>query len=255
MNHFTVVHGLGAVTAFDFTARVFIALVLGSIIGIERQWRQRNAGLRTNALVAVGTSLFIMITPLIGEDGNVFQIASYVVSGIGFLAGGVIFKERLSVSGLNTAATMWCTAAIGELVGFGFISEAVIGVIAVMTANVVLRPIARIINSRPSEGSEVLVSYEVHALCQPEVEEHIRSVLTDALHATRLPLTALYTELVAEKRMEIVADLTVAGRAESKLERVVSRLAKESGIIGTSFRLVPTSADEQAALSETGATD
>jgi hypothetical protein len=59
---------------------------------------------------------------------NSTQIAAYVVSGIGFLAGGVIFKERLSISGLNTAATMWCTAAVGALVGYGFLVEAAIGV-------------------------------------------------------------------------------------------------------------------------------
>ena len=255
MNHIVVMQGLGSVTYIDFTVRVFVALVLGSLIGVERQWRQRNAGLRTNALVAVGTSLFIMITPLIGPNGNVFQIVSYVVSGIGFLAGGVIFKERSTVSGLNTAATMWCTAAVGALVGFGFIIEAIIGVFAVVIANVALRPIARIINLREGENSEVLVSYEVHALCHPDIEERIRSVLSDALRATKLPMTALYTETVGDQRMEIVADITVAGRSESKLERVVSRLAKESGIIGTSFRLVPTSAEEQAALSESGPTD
>ena len=255
MNHLVVTHGLANVTALDFSARVFIALILGSLIGIERQWLQRNAGLRTNALVAVGTSLFIMITPLIGPDGNVFQIVSYVVSGIGFLAGGVIFKERSSVSGLNTAATLWCTAAIGALVGFGFIVEAMIGVCAIIIANVALRPLARVINERPRDASEVLVSYEVHALCHTENEEHIRSVMIDALQTTKLHMIALYTETVADQRMEIVADITVPGRAEVKLERVMSRLAKESGIIGTSFRLVPTSAEEQAALAESGASD
>ena len=148
-----------------------------------------------------------------------------------------------------------CSRQVGALVGFGFIIEAIIGVLAIVIANVALRPIARIINSRPSGDSEVLVSYEGHALCHPTIKEHIRNVLTDALHSTKLHLTALYTEVISEGRMEIVADITVSGRAESKLERVVSRLAKESGIIGTSFRLVPTSAEEQAALAESGATD
>jgi len=94
------------ITQLEFAERVGLALAFGSIIGVERQLRQRMAGLRTNALVATGTSLFIMITPLVGAHDNPTQIAAYVVSGIGFLAGGVIFKERLSVSGLNTAATL-----------------------------------------------------------------------------------------------------------------------------------------------------
>jgi putative Mg2+ transporter-C (MgtC) family protein len=255
VHHFVVSRGLESVAPLDFTVRVAIALVLGAMIGAERQWRQRNAGLRTNALVAVGTSLFVMITPLIGGSSNVFQIVSYVVSGIGFLAGGVIFKERSSVSGLNTAATLWCTAAVGALVGFGFLPEAMIGVLAIILANVALRPIARIINAHTIEDTEILASYEVYAVCRPDVEDAIRTVLTDTLHDARLPMTALYTEMVGEQRMEVVADITVPGRAEVKLERVVSRLAKEPGIIGTSFRLVPTSADEQAALAESGATE
>ena len=138
--------GLEHVSHIDFVLRVFVALLFGSVIGLERQWRQRLAGLRTNALVATGTSLFVLITPLIGGSVNSTQIAAYIVSGIGFLAGGVIFKERLSISGLNTAATMWCTAAIGSLAGYGFLFEASVGVAAVLVANVVLRPIIHRIN-------------------------------------------------------------------------------------------------------------
>jgi putative Mg2+ transporter-C (MgtC) family protein len=98
--------GAAQVTHLEFALRVFVALLLGSAIGVERQWRQRMAGLRTNALVATGTCLFVLITPLVGHGADPTQIAAYVVAGIGFLAGGVIFKERLSVSGLNTAATL-----------------------------------------------------------------------------------------------------------------------------------------------------
>jgi putative Mg2+ transporter-C (MgtC) family protein len=256
MNHIVVTRGLANVTPIDFTVRVAIALILGAVIGAERQWRQRNAGLRTNALVAVGTSLFIMITPLVGGDnGNVFQIASYVVSGIGFLAGGVIFKERLSVSGLNTAATLWCTAAVGALVGFGFIPEALIGVLAINIANIALRPLARLINSHSIEDSDVLASYEVSAVCNPDVEDVIRQILSDTLHSSKLTMTALYTETIELGRMEIIADITVAGRAESRLERVIAHMAKQPGLLKTSFKLVPTSAEEQEALAESGATD
>ncbi|MBV9647251.1 MAG: MgtC/SapB family protein, partial [Candidatus Eremiobacteraeota bacterium] len=158
--------GAGAVTLSEFALRVSIALLLGSAIGVERQWRQRMAGLRTNALVATGTCLFILITPLVRDGANATQIAAYVVSGIGFLAGGVIFKERLSVSGLNTAATLWCTAAVGALVGFGFMLQATIGAAAVLGANVILRPIVQRINRQPAEGTEIVTSYEIRAVCR-----------------------------------------------------------------------------------------
>jgi putative Mg2+ transporter-C (MgtC) family protein len=137
-----------------FTARIVVAFLLGIAIGIERQWRQRMAGLRTNALVAVGASLFVSISALVGPDINQTQIAAYIVSGIGFLAGAVIFKEGYNVSGLNTAATMWATAAVGTLCGMGYLPEAAIGAVMVLACNVLLRPIVQRINRQPIEPAE-----------------------------------------------------------------------------------------------------
>lgn len=239
-------------TAPMFVLRIAVSLLLGAIIGIERQWRQRNAGLRTNALVSVGTTLFVAITPLESPaGGNVFQIVSYVVSGIGFLAGGVIFKERLSVSGLNTAATLWCTAAVGALVGFGFVFEAVVGVLAILAANVALRPLARLVNQRPMAESDVLTSYEVHVICSLSQEEHARKSLVDVLRLVKLPMIALYTERLSEgERVEVIADITVPGGKDARLEAVIERLAVIGGVSSASWRRVPTSADEEEVLSQ-----
>lgn len=88
-----------------FAERIVVALLLGVAIGIERQWRQRMAGLRTNALVSVGAALFSSISILMDAKANPTQVAAYIVSGTGFLAGAVIFKEGFNVRGLNTAAT------------------------------------------------------------------------------------------------------------------------------------------------------
>jgi putative Mg2+ transporter-C (MgtC) family protein len=137
-----------------FVIRILVAFLLGIAIGIERQWRQRMAGLRTNALVAVGAALFASISILMGPNVNQTQIAAYVVSGIGFLAGAVIFKEGFTISGLNTAATMWATAAVGTLCGSGFLPEATIGAVFVLACNVLLRPIVQRINRAPVEAPE-----------------------------------------------------------------------------------------------------
>ncbi len=240
--------GIGSVSHLEFALRVFIALVFGAIIGLERQWRQRLAGLRTNALVATGTSLFILITPLVGATANATQIAAYVVSGIGFLAGGVIFKERLSVSGLNTAATMWCTAAVGALVGYGFIVEAAVGVAAVLAANILLRPVVQRINRQPADGSEVVSSYEVRAVCRAEVEDHIRATMITTIRAAAMSLIAVSSEdIEASNRTIVTADVTVAGRPDARLEKIVTRLGIEPGVVAVSWRVVPTS-DEQREL-------
>lgn len=243
--------GLGAVSHLEFAVRVVLALLFGSLIGLERQWRQRLAGLRTNALVATGSSLFVLITPLIGGSVNSTQIAAYVVSGIGFLAGGVIFKERLSVSGLNTAATMWCTAAIGALVGYGFLVEAAIGVAAVLAANVVLRPLVRAINRQPATGGEVLSSYEVHAVCRQDVEERLRTLMISTVRSAAMSLIAVYSEdLESTGRVEVIADVTVGGRSDAKLEKIVTTLGIEPGVFAVSWKIVPTTDEERELVTE-----
>src|SRR5262245_40932416 len=103
----------------EFTGNVALALLLGALIGIERQFRQHPAGLRTNALVSVGAALFVTLTRLIGDPNNQTRIAAYIVVGIGFLGGGVISKEGRNVRGLTTATAVWCSAAVGTLAGAG----------------------------------------------------------------------------------------------------------------------------------------
>jgi putative Mg2+ transporter-C (MgtC) family protein len=238
---------LAAVSHSDFALRVAVALVFGAIIGFERQWRQRMAGLRTNALVATGSCLFVLMTPLVGPGANPLQIAAYVVSGIGFLAGGVIFKERLSVTGLNTAATLWCTAAIGCLVGFGFFWEGAIGVAAVLVVHVIMRPIIQRINRQSTAGTEVVSSYEVRAVCREDLEEHIRAEMIAAIRTAAMTLTAVYSEEIeGSARAEVVADVTVTGRPHAQLEEIVSRLGVEPGVVAVSWKMVPTSDDERA---------
>ncbi len=88
----------------EFTLRLAVAFSLGTAIGLERQWRQRQAGLRTNALVATGSALFVMLSSMSPQDSSPTRVAAQVVSGIGFICGGVILREGLSVRGRNTAA-------------------------------------------------------------------------------------------------------------------------------------------------------
>ena len=143
----------------EFAIRLLVAFLLGSAIGLERQWRQRMAGLRTNALVATGASLFVMLSVLTPDEASPTRIAAQVVSGIGFLAGGVILREGLTVRGLNTAATIWCAAAIGTLAGSGYFSQALVGSVAVLASNLILRPLGHRINQEPLRGSEVELCY------------------------------------------------------------------------------------------------
>ena len=101
-------------------ARLALALILGGAIGFERRWHGHAAGPHTNALVAFGAALFVLIGHDLSPDATA-RIAAQVATGIGFLAGGVILRDGLRVRGLNTAATIWCVAAIGSFVGLNYI--------------------------------------------------------------------------------------------------------------------------------------
>lgn len=130
----------------EFSARLGFALLLGGMVGLERQWRQRGAGLGTNALVSMGAALFVMLSVMTPGDSSPTRIAAHVVSGIGFLGEGVILHKGSTVRGLDTAATLWCAAALGCLCGAGFQQQAFIGSLAILVSNILLRPLVNQIN-------------------------------------------------------------------------------------------------------------
>lgn len=138
MNEFTV----GA-----FLTRLGVAALLGIAIGFERQWRHRATGLHTSSLVATGAALFALLDTSL-NSGDTTRVVAGVVTGVGFIAGGVIFRTGVSVSGLNTAATVWATAAVGALAGFGLWTGALAGAVAIIALNLVLQPLSDFINAR-----------------------------------------------------------------------------------------------------------
>src|ERR1700759_712141 len=129
----------------DFALRLAVGVGCGALIGFERQWRPRLAGLRTNALVAGGATLFVLYA-VATEDTSPTRVASYVVSGIGFLGGGVILREGFNVRGLNTAATLWCSAAVGVLAASGHLVFTLIGTATVVAIHLFGRPLGWLID-------------------------------------------------------------------------------------------------------------
>ncbi|RZQ64649.1 MgtC/SapB family protein [Amycolatopsis suaedae] len=143
-------------TAAEMLLRLGTGVTLGALIGIERQFRARMAGLRTNALVAAGATLFVVLSAhgFTGDTADPTRVAAQIVSGVGFLGGGVILREGLTVRGLNTAATLWCSAAVGSLAGAGLYLEAAAGTLVVVAVHLVLRPLGRVVERRPEHRDE-----------------------------------------------------------------------------------------------------
>jgi putative Mg2+ transporter-C (MgtC) family protein len=221
-----------AVSIGYFAARAAVALVLGAVVGLERQWRQRMAGLRTNALVAVGAALFELFAVLLAGQRGVdpTRIAAYVVSGIGFLGAGVILREGVTVRGINTAATIWCSAAVGVLAGAGYLPAAVIAAALVLLAHVALRPIARRLDRRPASTEPgVETAYHFRAVCRAADGAHIRALIAQELARDDFVLHSLRSQNLNHGLglIEITAELQRRGRADLALEAAVSRLSLE----------------------------
>jgi putative Mg2+ transporter-C (MgtC) family protein len=226
-----------ALTVSRFGAYVAEAFALGACIGAERQWRQRRAGLRTNALVSTGAAMFVALHGLSGGESSL-RVASQVVTGIGFLGAGVILREGLSVRGLNTAATLWCTAAVGTLAGMGFPREALVGTCAVILANVLLRPVAQKIDHQPTATSREQTLYLFRLTCTTADEGRLRALLLHVVQPLPLALRALQKENLDTSKVEIRALLLCAGRMDSFLQQAVGRLSLESGTSAVSWEVV-----------------
>lgn len=224
----------------EFAIRLIVAFILGGLVGAERQWRQRTAGLRTNCLVAVGSAMFVMMGGIVGgADGSQGRVAAYVVSGIGFIGGGVILKEGFTIRGLNTAATLWCTAAIGTLAGLGQTLLCFLGTIAVLAANLLLRPIAQRINRASAQSPEEVVLYVFECVCRTSDEGQIRALLLQNIAPTPLLLYALHSEdEEGTNRVKVKAHVKSMGRKDNLLEQIVTRLSLEPGVTTIRWEIV-----------------
>jgi putative Mg2+ transporter-C (MgtC) family protein len=211
------------------TALAFVsAFVLGTAIGFERQWRQRTAGLRTNVLVAIGAAAFADLgLRLRGVEGGT-QIIAYVVSGIGFLGAGVILKEGTNIRGLNTAATLWCSAAVGAFCGCGLIAEAIMLTVAVLSANTLLRPLVNWVNRRPLTPDSTEALYQVHVICRPEVLSEVRDLLDAELTRANFPIREVMTLSESADQVELAAVLLPNTAEADELDAVIAALERSA---------------------------
>jgi len=147
----------------DIAMRLGVALLLGSAIGVERQWRSHYVGLRTNTLITLGSSALIMFGLMLpaGDATALGRMASQIITGVGFLCAGVIFHEGITARGFNTAATLWCSTAVGMFSGMGFFMAAAILAGFIILVNLFLRPIVYLINKRTASEKPESPDYNV----------------------------------------------------------------------------------------------
>jgi putative Mg2+ transporter-C (MgtC) family protein len=222
---------------WESIGRMSVALALGSVIGFERQWHQKMAGLRTNALVALGACGFVVFSAMVAE-GDPTRIAAQVVTGIGFLGAGVILREGVNVHGLNTAATLWCSAMVGTFAGGGFWAPSVVSAGFIVGTNLLLRPVVRLINSRTLLAKESETAYRVALTCLAADEAHLRSLLLSTLSQGGLGLRRIESIDVADTSKVTVTALVVAvKRNDAALEQIVGRLSLDPHVSALAWEI------------------
>ena len=214
----------------DTLVSLAVAFVLGALIGAERQYRQRTAGLRTNVLVAVGAAAFVdLAMHLAGADGAV-RVIAYVVSGIGFLGAGVIMKQGLDVRGLNTAATLWASAAVGSCAGADMAAQAAALTVFVLAGNTLLRPLVNAINRIPLDAQSTEATYEFKLAVTPEALPDMRDSLVEQLEKANYPVADVEVVEHGDDLLEIVATLVSTAIHPAELEAVVADLERQPGV-------------------------
>jgi len=219
---------------------LFAAFCLGTLIGVERQYRQRSAGLRTNALVALGAAAFVDLGMQVGGTGST-QVMAYVVSGIGFLGAGAIMKEGVNIHGLNTAATLWCSAAVGAASGAGLLVEGALLTGLVIAGNTLLRPLVNAINRTPIDEQTSEATYEVRVTATSERAAEAREALIAALESANYPVGEAETIERGDDLVDVVATLVSTSVVAAELDAVAAQLEREPGIEYATWESATTS--------------
>lgn len=213
-----------------FFIRLLICFILSILIGLERQLRHRMVGLRTNVLVCIGAFLFVYLSFGINVSDQT-RIAAQVVSGIGFLGAGVILRDGSKIKGLNTAATLWCVAAIGTLCASGLVIEATIGTIFVLLSNVILRLFSLFIMGKVKASEKE--KYIIRINCKKTKEEKVRTSFAKTIDDNDLVLNSLERSEITEEEVKLKAIMITS--TPSKVEMVINKISTNPGVISITW--------------------
>ena len=203
----------------QFIVYLLICFFLSFFIGIERQYRHRSVGLRTTILVAIGSYLFVSFSFLLnGYNIDVTRIAAQIVTGIGFLGAGVILKDGVKIRGLTTAATLWCTAAIGVLCASGFILEAISGTVIILFSNVFLRYVNKIVNQK-SRYEQTSEEFKVTITSS---KDRIKELIKDITSNTKFNINKLDV-----KKNTIILNITFFKPEEKQITEFIDIINKK----------------------------
>lgn len=221
----------------DSSISLLSAFVFGTLIGAERQYRQRTAGVRTNALVALGGAAFVDLAQRIAGDVESLRVIAYVVSGIGFLGAGAIIKEGANVRGMNTAATLWCSAAVGACVGSDMLAEGFLLTFFIIAGNTLLRPIVRAIDRIPLQAKTMETGYALRIVtCALDIQT-VTALIKERLEEADYTIGKLALSDEKDDQTAIAISLMVSSNGPAALEQLVASLMTDSRVTAASWSL------------------
>ena len=220
----------------EFLYRISVSFILSLLVGLERQIRGRAIGLRTSVLVSVGTFMFVSFSVQLMTP-DVSRIASQVVSGIGFLGAGVILKDGTNIKGLNTAATLWCSAAIGVLCAGGLIIEASIGTAFILFCNIVLRYITKKVHITKNKVT-IYDDYVLKLTLESEKASKIKEMIMQTSEDESVSLTDMEINDVDLGRVKINAGFRVLTEKNSIMEKLMNSVSNEKGVLSSSIKKI-----------------
>jgi len=228
------------VAVMEAIGRLSLALILGVLIGLERQWHLKLAGLSTNALVALGSCGFVVFASMV-SDGDPIRIAAQVVSGIGFLGAGVILREGISVHGVSTAATLWCAAMVGTFAGAGLWAPSVVAAGFIVLSNMLLRPLVRFVRNRAAAIVNIETHYMVTLTGNCGEASRLRVLVAQALSQAGFALVRIDSSVNRDTLKEVVtAQVSALQRKDTELEEIVGRLGNDARINAVAWQLMVT---------------
>jgi len=207
----------------EYSLRIGAALIIGMIVGLEREFQGKPAGIRTNILMCVGSCLIMIISLKVArESGNIAdpgRIAAQVVTGVGFLCAGTIMRSRFSISGLTTAATIWVLSALGLAAGAGYYTLALLGTVAIVVVLILVRYLESYIISRRTTV-KIRVEMDKSSMAPSMVNEQIQK--------RNIPREDLRYQS-EERKLITIFEYTAS---KKELDKLVRKLSSIEGVIG-----------------------
>ena len=221
-----------------FIQATLLSLLLGSLIGLERQWHRRLVDLKTNALVSLGSCLFMLVTQTGSDFQDYVRMAGQIVVGVGFIGGGLLFRDGAQTKGINTAATLWCCAAVGILCGIHRWSEASIATFTIVSANTILRQVAQFLNLKMGANDSLTDLVQLNMKCKTADVPGIQAYVVNFLEMRHLELKEAKLEHIENDVTQLSYTIFFEHGQYNRIANAMLHDLQPQGVVSLSWSIV-----------------